>query len=277
MLKAKEEYFGDPFAMSCAAETALLDADRVALLCDLLPVGACILDDELSIHLWNAKLEEWTGLSKDEALGANLSTLFPNVKEPRYYDRLRQVFSTGMPATYSASLHKHFLPVPVRHGLKRLSGDQMVQQTEIRLYSQDPKLAFVTIQDVSFQYGQLGQLRQERLDLVAVKNKLEATNRQLKRRNAELDDFCYVASHDLQEPLRKIVSFGQLLEREYGDKIEGEGQKYLDFMSTASRRMRQLIGDLLVLSRAGQSELDLGVVSVSDCVDAAFGNSGDAD
>ena len=71
---------------------------------------------------------------------------------------------------------------------------------------------------------------------------------QLQRSNSELQDFAYVASHDLQEPLRKIQAFGDLLKEEYGDKLEG-GRDYLDRMLNASFRMRKLIDDLLAFSR----------------------------
>ncbi len=77
---------------------------------------------------------------------------------------------------------------------------------------------------------------------------LENTNLSLERSNQELQDFAYVASHDLQEPLRKIQAFGNLLEVEYGHNL-GEGADYLKRMSGAAARMSALIEDILSFSR----------------------------
>jgi PAS domain S-box-containing protein len=77
---------------------------------------------------------------------------------------------------------------------------------------------------------------------------LEETNTNLERSNRELQDFAYVASHDLQEPLRKIQAFGNLLEDEYGKQL-GDGRDYLERMRNAAARMSALIEDLLAFSR----------------------------
>ncbi|GAC1677297.1 MAG: hypothetical protein PVS3B1_17850 [Ktedonobacteraceae bacterium] len=77
---------------------------------------------------------------------------------------------------------------------------------------------------------------------------LNQINLELQRSNNELQDFAYVASHDLQEPLRKIQAFGNLLEEEYGDVV-GEGKMYIERMRSAAARMRVLIDDLLAFSR----------------------------
>src|SRR5581483_10423154 len=77
---------------------------------------------------------------------------------------------------------------------------------------------------------------------------LNQLNTELQRSNQELQDFAYVASHDLQEPLRKIQAFGNLLEEEYGAQL-GDGKAYLDRMRVAASRMQRLINDLLTFAR----------------------------
>lgn len=78
---------------------------------------------------------------------------------------------------------------------------------------------------------------------------LHTLNTELSRSNRELQDFAFVASHDLQEPLRKIQAFGDRLKSKYADALSTEGQDYLERMQNAARRMHTLINDLLVYSR----------------------------
>jgi PAS domain S-box-containing protein len=81
---------------------------------------------------------------------------------------------------------------------------------------------------------------------------LEQANGRLRRTNQELEDFTYVVSHDLKEPLRTLEAFGTFLAQDYGPALGAEGREYIDHLIGASRRLGALIDDLLALSRAGR-------------------------
>src|SRR6185436_2739466 len=78
---------------------------------------------------------------------------------------------------------------------------------------------------------------------------LHATLVQLEQSNRELEDFAHVASHDLQEPLRKIQAFGDLLKTKHGEALQAQGRDYIERMQSAAKRMQVLINDLLSFSR----------------------------
>ncbi|MGH8024402.1 MAG: PAS domain-containing sensor histidine kinase [Limisphaerales bacterium] len=91
--------------------------------------------------------------------------------------------------------------------------------------------------------------KMDRESLQASEAKLRKFTAQLERSNRELEDFAYVASHDLQEPLRKIVVFGERLQEKAADRLEPETLDYLQRMRKAASRMQNLINDLLAFSR----------------------------
>jgi len=109
-------------------------------------------------------------------------------------------------------------------------------------------------------------------DLRTTQTELEAKVAELSASNEELAQFAYISSHDLQEPLRMVASYCDLLKEDYGDKLDNTGREYLDFAVDGAQRMRALITDLLTYSKIGQKDLELSRVSVDEVLGLTLKN-----
>ena len=127
----------------------------------------------------------------------------------------------------------------------------------------DMRARIVTELDISRSDRARLKLQTEALDAQAV---------ELRRSNADLEQFAYVASHGLQEPLRKVASFCQLLEQRYAHALDERGIEYIEFAVDGAKRMQVLINDLLTFSRVGRVKTTHEIVELDTTLDTALAN-----
>ena len=116
------------------------------------------------------------------------------------------------------------------------------------------------------------QRKQAEAELRRAHDELASKAEELQRSNAELEQFAYVASHDLQEPLRMVSSYTQLLAKRYKDQLPSDAQEFMQFMVDGAARMKQLIEDLLAYSRVGTKGKEFVAVSLEAPLKRALTN-----
>lgn len=155
---------------------------------------------------------------------------------------------------------------------ERLNGYFLVTTTP--LYDEKGKMfgSVHVSRDITERKAAEEQIRLLNRDLQASIDKLEEVNRELARSNQDLQQFANIISHDLQEPLRTISSFLQLLSRRYADRLDDKATTFINQAVEGSAHMQQQLQDLLAFSRLGGGRLRLQPVSLNELVDGLLMN-----
>ena len=212
------------------------------------PASIVITDTQGVIQYVNPWFCQITGFAKDEVLGQNPRILKSGAVSDEAYANLWRTISGGQ--VWNGELCN-----------KKKSGE---------LYWES-----ASISPVRDETGRITSYVGVKRDITADKetaSRLESTISELARSNAELEQFAYVASHDLREPLRMVSSYVSLLARRYSDKLDGDALEFIAFAKDGARRMDRLILDLLEYSRIGRISQPVEPVDLSESLTEALRN-----
>ncbi len=216
-----------------ARKTAMLDTAMDAFI---------TINYQGNILEFNPAAEQMFGYSRDEAMGCVMADL---IIPARLRDDHRRGLSKYLTTGEGPILNRRIELTAMRKG----GGEFPVDVAISRLPQEGPPLFTGYIRDITDRKRAESQLHEANLELVRRAAHIERFNERLARSNEELKQFAYVASHDLQEPLRKVTSFCQMLRDEYGTILDGEARQYIDYAVDGALRMKTLVNDLLTYSR----------------------------
>lgn len=215
-----------------------------------MPDAVFLVDGAGMIRLLNTEACQMFGYERDELLGSGIDRLVPQEHRPQHA-RLRQSYTHApIPRAMGAGL-----------GTSGVRKNGTVLPLDIKLTpfrGAEGEFVLAVARDIT--------LRAER------EGSLISANQELAESNRALEHFAYVASHDLQEPLRKITAFGDRLGRKYGGALDETGLDYLRRMQGAAGRMSDLIEDLLVFSRVTARKEELEAVDLVTVLDDLVGD-----
>ena len=209
--------------------------DQINAILENINDGFTSFDEHWKITYWNKAAETIFSIPREKMVGQNLLEIVSEQDDYRFLKVYRQVFKSQKAAHFEQ-------PIPSR-GL----------YLAISVYPTKEGLS-VFFKDIT-EVKTLDAERRKRMN-------------ELNSKNAELEHFAYIASHDLQEPLRMVTSFLTQIERKYNDLLDDKGRQYIHFAVDGAVRMRKIILDLLEYSRAGKEAFEDEMTDVSDIINS---------
>ncbi|QJB30378.1 PAS domain S-box protein [Chitinophaga oryzae] len=208
-----------------------------------------------TITTWNPGAEKLFGYTSEEAIGQSIMMLIPEERaseETEIIDRLRKGIVVDHFETKRRTKDGRLLDISLTVSPLRDARGYIVGASKIARDITEQKKLFSALQESEARYMKVAQEMEE----IVAQRTLELTeaNYYLEKSNKELEQFAFVTSHDLQEPLRKIHTFAGLLCDSRQDTLSDTGKLYIEKMMISARRMSQLIHDLLNFSRLNRTD-----------------------
>jgi len=197
-----------------------------------------------TVTYWNSFAEEQLQMPRDKIVGENLWDVYQDATELEFYSQ----YHIAMREQVKVSFQQYY--------------PTLEKWFDVSAYPSSDGLS-VFFKDITDR-----KKTEQRLRELNIKLKQQADD--LAASNAELEQFAFVASHDLQEPLRMVTSFLTQLEKKYGDELDEKAKRYIWFATDGARRMSQIILDLLNYSRIGRVDINPVQVDLNEVMEAVM-------